>query len=139
MWYFLKIILNIWIKPVILLSDKLSFYSFGLKVLEWLRLIVIIWKYLIPKENCKIRSRPNITCMLVVRCFNDPQVLLSPLEFLKFRYFLIISPWKKAWSFNWKKLESPSLKDALCQVWLKLAQWFWRKFLNLVNVFSLFL
>ena len=25
-----------------------------------------------------------------------------------------------------KKLESTSPKDALCQVWLKLAQWFWR-------------
>jgi hypothetical protein len=23
--------------------------------------------------------------------------------------------------------ESPSPKDGLCQVWLKLAQWFWRK------------
>mgnify|MGYP003685852939 CR=1 FL=1 len=38
------------------------------------------------------------------------------------------------------KLESPSPKDALCQVRLKLAQWFWRRrFLNFVNVFfSLF-
>ena len=37
------------------------------------------------------------------------------------------------------KLESPSHKDTLCQVWLKLAQWFWRKrFVNFVNVFSLF-
>ena len=26
------------------------------------------------------------------------------------------------------KLESPSPKDALCQIWLKLAQWFWGKF-----------
>ena len=26
-----------------------------------------------------------------------------------------------------KKLESPSPKDALCQVWLKLAQGFWRR------------
>ena len=26
-----------------------------------------------------------------------------------------------------KKLESPLPKDALCQVWLKLAQWFWRR------------
>ena len=34
------------------------------------------------------------------------------------------------------KLESPSPKDALCQVWLKLAKWFWRRrFLNFVNVF----
>ena len=36
------------------------------------------------------------------------------------------------------KLESPSPKDALYQVWLKLAQWLWRRrFLNFVNVFSL--
>ena len=33
----------------------------------------------------------------------------------------------------------PSPKDALCQDWLKLAQWFlWRRFFNFVNVFSLF-
>ena len=32
---------------------------------------------------------------------------------------------------NLKKLEFPSPKDALCQDWLKLAQWFWRRrFLN---------
>ena len=37
------------------------------------------------------------------------------------------------------KLESPSPKDALSQIWLKLAQRFWRwRFLNFVNVFSLF-
>ena len=36
-------------------------------------------------------------------------------------------------------LESPSQKDALCQIWLKLALWFWRKrFLNSVNVILLF-
>ena len=35
-------------------------------------------------------------------------------------------------------LESPSPKDTLCQVWLKLAQLFWRRFLKFVNVFSLF-
>jgi hypothetical protein len=28
------------------------------------------------------------------------------------------------------KLKSPLPKDNLCQVWLKLAQWFWRRFLN---------
>ena len=35
-------------------------------------------------------------------------------------------------------LESPSAMDALCQDWLKLAQLFWRRFFNFVNVFSLF-
>ena len=56
-----------------------------------------------------------------------------------FHYFVIISPWKRAGPFNLNKLESPSPKDALCQVWLKLAQWSWRRrFFNFVNVFSLF-
>ena len=37
------------------------------------------------------------------------------------------------------KIESPSTKNALCEVWLKLVKWFWiRDFLNFVNVFSLF-
>ena len=35
------------------------------------------------------------------------------------------------------KLKSPSPKNALCQVWLKLAQWFCRRFLKFVNIFSL--
>jgi hypothetical protein len=34
------------------------------------------------------------------------------------------------------KSESPSPKDALCQVWLKLAQWLWRRrFLNAPTYF----
>ena len=86
-----------------------------------------------------------------------------------FRYFVIVFPWKRVWPFIWSnlnplhprtpqwfltgrflnfvnvfslfrnylplekgvaihlyKLEFPSTKDVLCQVWLKLAQWFWR-------------
>ena len=36
------------------------------------------------------------------------------------------------------KYDFPSAKDALCQVWLILARWFLRRrFLNVVNVFSL--
>ena len=45
----------------------------------------------------------------------------------------------KQFFFHFNKLESPSPKNALCQVWLKLAQWFWwREFFNFVNVFLLF-
>ena len=43
-----------------------------------------------------------------------------------FNYFAIISTFRRAWPFIWKKLESSSPKNALCQVWLKMAQWFWR-------------
>ena len=36
-------------------------------------------------------------------------------------------PLEKGWALHLNKLESPSPKDALCQVWLNLAQWFWRR------------
>ena len=48
---------------------------------------------------------------------------------------------EKGRALHLSKLESPSPKDALCQVCLKLAQWFGRRrfFIDFVNVFSLFL
>ena len=56
--------------------------------------------------------------------------------FSLFRNYL---PLEKGGVLHLNKLEFPSPKDALCQVWLKLAQWFWRRrFLNFINVFSLF-
>ena len=56
-----------------------------------------------------------------------------------FRYFLIISPWKKVGPISLKKLKFLSPNDAFCQIRLKLADWFWRRrFLNFVNEFSLF-
>ena len=52
-----------------------------------------------------------------------------------FRYFVIISPWKKAWPFI-----CPSLEDDMWQVWLQLAHWFCRRrLLKFVNVFPLIL
>ena len=55
--------------------------------------------------------------------------------FSLFRNYL---PLEKGGGLHLNKLESHSPKDALCQVWLKLAQWFWRRrFLNFVNVFEL--
>ena len=61
-----------------------------------------------------------------------------------FRYLfiitLIIHPSEKDVALHLIKLQSTSPKNALCQVWLKLAQWFWRRrFLNFVHGFSVFL
>ena len=48
-------------------------------------------------------------------------------------------PLEKNGALHLKILKSPSPKDALCLVWLELAQWFWRRrFFNFVNVYSLF-
>ena len=56
--------------------------------------------------------------------------------FSPFRNYL---PSEKGGALHLIKLESPLPKDALCQVWLKLARWFWRRrFFKSVNVFSLF-
>jgi hypothetical protein len=44
--------------------------------------------------------------------------------FLLFHYYL---PFEAGYSLPLNKLESPSFKDDLCKVWLKLAQWFWRR------------
>ena len=50
----------------------------------------------------------------------------------------IISLWKRVGTVILNKLEFPVPKNVLCQVCLKLAEWFWRRrFLNLVNDFPL--
>ena len=58
----------------------------------------------------------------------------------KFRKWIfvtsLLSALGKGWGLHLNKLEYPYSKDALCQVWLKLAQWFLRRFLNFVIVFS---
>ena len=54
--------------------------------------------------------------------------------FSLFRNYLSL---KKDGTLHLNKLESPSPKDALCQVWLKLAQWFWRRrFFLLSSMYS---
>ena len=45
---------------------------------------------------------------------------------------------KRGVALHLNKFEFPLPNDALCQVWLKLPQWFLRRFLNFVNVFLLF-
>ena len=50
---------------------------------------------------------------------------------LLFCYYL---PLEKGMVLHLNKHKSPSSKDALGQVWMKLAQWFWRRrFLNILN------
>ena len=43
-----------------------------------------------------------------------------------FCYFVLISPGISG-ALYLNKLESPPTKHALCQVWLKLLHWFWRR------------
>ena len=63
------------------------------------------------------------------RFFNDPT------PFLHFSDYL---PFEEDLALYLNNLESPLPKDDLCQVWLKLACWFWRRFLKISSVFLLF-
>ena len=53
-----------------------------------------------------------------------------------FLLFCSYLPLEKGGAIHLNKLKSPSPKNALWQVWLELAQWFWRRFLYLVNIIS---
>ena len=46
---------------------------------------------------------------------------------MNFSLFQNNLPLEKGGALHLNKLESPSPKDGLCQVWSKLAQWFWRR------------
>ena len=78
----------------------------------------------------------------MTRLVENGQVVLEKKIFKFCQCIFAISyylPLEKGGALYLNKFESPSSKDALCQVWLKLAQWFWRRrFLNFINVFSLF-
>jgi hypothetical protein len=56
-----------------------------------------------------------------------------------FKVFLLVYnylPLEKGYPLHFYKLESPPPKDDLCQVWLNLAQWFWkRRFIKDPNPF----
>ena len=44
--------------------------------------------------------------------------------------FVIGSRCQKVRPFHLNNFKSFQTRDTICQVWLKLAQWFWRRFLN---------
>ena len=111
--------------------------------IEWF-LIEIIES---PSPRCFVPCLVEIgTVTLEKKIFKVVNVFLVLLNYLpllyppqtKFRGYIVILMFKVV-ALQLNKLESPTFKDALCQVWLKMAQWFWRRrFLNFINVFSLF-
>ena len=90
------------------------------------------YDYIISWITCKRRGTHYFLCEnwmpITQGCFFN--------VFSRFCYYL---PLEKGMTLHLNKFVPPSSKDALCQVWLNFAQWFWRRrFLNFVNVFSLF-
>jgi hypothetical protein len=88
---------------------------------EDLALYLYKLEFPLPKNNL-YHVWLNLACWFWRRFLN----IFS--AFSLFRYYI---PLEKGYPLHLNKLESPSPKDDVYQVWLKLAQWFWRKrFLN---------
>ena len=50
---------------------------------------------------------------------------------------LLLSPFDKGHGPSFEKIKFSLQKKALSQDWLKLVQWFWRRFLKVNNTFAL--
>ena len=57
-------------------------------------------------------------------------------KFLQYIFTIsILSPLLEGWGPSLEQFELPSPREVLCQVWLKLVQWDWkRRFLNIFNI-----
>ena len=95
--------------------------------------LFFIWRNLNPLH-------PRMLCAKIVwNWISGSENFLNSSMFF-FLLFLNYLSLEKGWALQLKKLKFPSPKDDLCQVWLKLAQWFWRRrFLNFVKYLSYFI
>ena len=115
---------QVWLKLAQWFWIRRSYFRYFIIISPWKRVGPFIWTNLSPHH-------PKLLCAK----FGWNWLSGS----FKFCQFVIIRPWKKSGSLLLNKLESSSPKNALWQVWLKLAQRFLiRRFLKFVNVFSLF-
>ena len=81
-------------------------------------------------QGCFVPSLVEIGQVVLERIFKFRQCIFAISQ---------LSPLVKGRVPSLNKFESPSSEDAFCQVWLKLAQWFWRRrFFNFVNVCWIF-
>ena len=92
-------------------------------------------KLLSPLIQCRrawVFIWKKILIYLTQECFMPSLVETGPVV-LKFTISLL-SLLREGHGPAFEQTWTPPPKDDLCQVWLKLAWWFWRKFLNIFNI-----
>ena len=109
------------------------YFRYFVIIYPWKRVGPFIWR--------------NLRVLITQECFVPSLVEIGQLVLEKKTFFNFINvyllfrnyvPLEKGGALHLNKFDSSSPKDALCQVLLNLALWFWRRFLNFVNVFLLF-
>ena len=112
----------------------------NLNIIHMYLIIYLILIWLIGLSDLDKNKRPMGHFAHLRKQFNSINIYDYIITLIKRRRKkTLLTLWEFIGSSFENKLESPSRKDALCQVCLKFAKWFWRKrILNFVNVFSLF-
>ena len=100
--------------------------------------IILLFRYYIPLEKGVVLHLNKLTWIHSTQKWFVPSLVeigqLSDFGedfwkniFNNISYFCYYLPLELGVALHLNKLESPLPSDALCQVWLKLAQWFWKK------------
>ena len=97
------------------------YFHYFVIISPWKRAGPFIWTNLNPLH-------PRMLCAKLGRNWPSDSREEEFFNFINvFSLFRNYLPLEKGGALHLNKFESPSPKDALCQVWLKLAQWFWRR------------
>ena len=96
------------------------YFRYLVIISPWKRAEPFIWMNLNPfSQGCFVPSLVEIGPGVL-----EKKILNFVNVFSLFDNYLLL---EKGGVLHLNKLESPSPKDALCQVWLKLPQWLWRR------------
>ena len=95
---------------------------------SYISVIIPLWRgpgplfeFFPPKDNL-------YQVWLILACWFRRRRFLKIFSHCVFLLFRNYRPLEKGYPLSLKTFESPSPKEYLCQVWLKLVQWFWRRF-----------
>jgi hypothetical protein len=105
------------------------------KIFKWPHPFSQFWDYLPFEEDLALNEFPLTKDNLyqvwlnLASWYGEKELKIFSVFFYSFE---IISLWRGVIPFAWTNLNPPppSPKDDFCQTWLRLARWFWRRFLN---------
>ena len=94
------------------------YFQYFVIISPWKRVWPFIWTNLNPIHPRMLCANFGWNWLMVLKIFKVCPCIFD---------ILLSFPFEKGVALHLNKLKPPSPKDALCQVWLKLAQWFWRR------------
>ena len=114
--------INLW------LNEKNTITSF---FENWIHVVLLVKTWVPFTQGCSMPSRLKLACSESGEDYFKTSVMY-------FRYFDIITSWKRAWTWTTLKSLHPIASMVCARFSQKLTQWFWRRFFTFSPIFSLF-